>query len=93
MAQLAKKLGWKRYKGLDSDARGGIATRKREVVALIKSGSGQVLGEARITDSLVVRLTDLGNNVDKHCIEDLSLIEYPKVHAWVLTDAKRYTEL
>ena len=67
-------------------------TTKREVVALIESGSGYVLGEARITDSLVVSLTDLQNNVAKHRVEDLSIITYSKPHAWVLTEAKRYKE-
>jgi hypothetical protein len=67
-------------------------TTKREVVALIESGSGYVLGEARITDSLVVSLTDLQNNVEKHRVEDLSIITYSKPHAWVLTEAKRYKE-
>ena len=70
----------------------GTPTTKRELVGLIESVSGHVLGEARITDSLVVSPTDLRNNVDKHRIEDLSIIEYRKVHAWVLTDAKRYKE-
>jgi hypothetical protein len=66
------------------------ATTKREVVALIESGSGHVLGQARITDSVVLSLTDLQNNVEKHCIQDLSTITYAKSHAWVLTETLRF---
>jgi hypothetical protein len=70
----------------------GTRTKKREVIALIESGSGLVLGEARIADSLLLSSSDLRNNVDKHRIEDLSNIKYDKAYAWVLTDAKRHKD-
>ena len=51
-----------------------------------------MVGEARITDSLVLSRGDLQNNVDKHCVEDLSIIKYRHVLASVLSDAKRYEQ-
>ena len=70
----------------------GQPITKRELIALVESGSGHVVGKARITDSLAVSHTDLQNNVDKHRIEDLSIIIYGQVYAYVLTDAKRYRQ-
>ena len=77
-------------KGLKTWEIRGVNTTKREVVALIQSGSGRAIGEARVIDSVPLSYSDLVENMDKHCIQDLSIVEYSKVYAWVLTNAMRY---
>jgi len=70
----------------------GQSTTKRGVVALIQCGSSHVFGEVTITDARQVSPLDLFDNVDKHCVSDLSIIQYQQVFAWILRDAKRYKD-
>ena len=68
------------------------ATRSRRVVGLAESGSGLVVGEVRIADCLPLEPADLPQHFGKHCIADCGLVKYRKIFAWVLEDAKRYSE-
>ena len=68
----------------------GSRTTKRERIALIESGSGHVVGEAKIADCLLSSLSELQQHGDKHRIEDVSIIKYRKSYAWVLTEVKRH---
>jgi len=70
----------------------GTATTKRGPIEFIESGSGYVVGEAKITDSFPLAREDLHMHVDKHCIQDVSIIKYRKIFAWVLADAQRYKD-
>lgn len=69
----------------------GSNTKKRGEIALIESGSGQVVGVCSLVDSHPVTLDDMERNIDKHQIEpDLVTIthhlQYKYPHAWVLDD-------
>ena len=70
----------------------GQTTTKRGVVALILCGSKHVFGEVEIADSRAVSRMELLHNADKHCISDLSIINYSLTYAWILRDAKRYKD-
>lgn len=69
-------------------------TKVRGRIALIKSGSGTILGEATVVDCIgPLTLRDKQANMSKHLIspERLELPEVAKyVYAWVLEDAKAY---
>lgn len=62
---------------------------KREVIKLIESKSGLILGECRIIDSFEVSREEAARNIDKHQVEDLALLEKWKF-AWVLSDVVKY---
>ena len=65
----------------------GTPTKKRQVIQLARSGSGLLLGQARITDCLRIDLDDMAKHNDKHC---MCYHTYPKIYAWVLKDVKKH---
>ena len=65
-------------------------TYKRGEIQLIQSGSGQIIGKCVLQDSIALTKQLLQDNVDKHKVEDLSIVGYKTPHAWVLADAQRY---
>lgn len=67
-------------------------TTKRGRIALIESGTKTVVGIANLIDSFPVDTLVLNNNKDKHFIEDLSIVNYKKPHAWVIENAVRLKE-
>ena len=60
------------------------------MIQLAESGSGLLLGQARITDCLRIDLDDMAKHTEKHCIVDLAHVTYPKIYAWVLKDVKTH---
>lgn len=70
----------------------GTSTHVRRVVRLAQSGTGHLVGEARVTNCFCIDREDLPNHTDKHCIQDVSIVTYRRIYAWVLQDAMRYPE-
>jgi len=67
----------------------GSNTNIRGEIALIKSGSGMVVGMCEITDVIgPLEFSDLEVNIDKHCVpkDQLERVfgKYKKLYAWVL---------
>lgn len=70
-----------------------IRSRKTNVrgrIAIIQSGTGLVYGEAVLTDCIELTREMLERNVDRHKIDDLSIVTYEHPCAWVVKDAQRY---
>ena len=72
----------------------GSRTKVRGPIALIRSGSGQIVGVAELVDCLgPLSLDEMLKNVRKHRVEAARLKEhglsYNKTHAWVLNHAQR----
>jgi hypothetical protein len=68
-------------------------TKVRGTIALIRKGSGQIVGTAELVDSVgPLSADDVRNNEDKHQIEPTRQAD-PKIakyrHAWVLRNARR----
>ena len=63
-------------------------TKIRGRIALIESGSGLVVGEANLVDSLDAIEAD-DTHYDKHLVEDATLLEKWKF-PWVLAGAEKY---
>mmetsp|Transcript_159133 Transcript_159133/g.296548 ORF Transcript_159133/g.296548 Transcript_159133/m.296548 type:complete len:718 (-) Transcript_159133:58-2211(-) len=70
----------------------GTSTHRRCTICLAQSGSGKLVGEVRIIDCVPLRLEDLPQHVEKHCIQDFTIVKYRRIYAWVLQDAVRYEE-
>ena len=67
------------------------ANAKRSLIHLGLSGSqGEIRGRARLMYCRRLSLVELGVHTDKHCVQDLRLVKYPKMYAWVITDARVY---
>lgn len=64
------------------------STNIRGDIALIQSGSGTVVGKARLVDCIPLTKEMLAENFDKHLAEAIS---YKAPHAWVLECAERIT--
>lgn len=69
----------------------GCNTKTRGEIALIKSGTGTIVGKCNIINVFgPITLQDLQNNTDKHCVElddvERVLGKYKKIYAWVLSD-------
>lgn len=63
-------------------------TKIRGRIALIESGSGLVVGEANLIDSLeAIEAND--THYDKHLVKDVALLEKWK-YPWVLAGAEKY---
>jgi len=73
----------------------GAACNVRGLIKLAQSGSGQLMGEARVVDSISFKDLDEFKNhpeVWKSGIppEEMHMVKYRNIFAWVLEDAKRY---
>ncbi len=69
----------------------GSNTNVREKIGLIESGSGMVVGECELIDSIKLDNDLFEKNKDKHCIDSsLHDISYKTPHVWILKNAKRY---
>ena len=62
-------------------------TKIRGKIGLIESGSGLIIGEAKLVDSF--RIDEAGKLIGSHQVIDLSLLD-KWCYAWVLEDVKRY---
>lgn len=70
----------------------GSNTLIRGKIQLIQSGSGLVIGEAELVDSLVLNREEYNKAFNHHQIMDTSVFPYKKVYAWVLRNPIRYSE-
>merc|ERR1712139_511482 len=71
----------------------GTYTKKRRVIQLAESGTGKLVGEARLVDCIgPLSLEELSKYEEKHRIADLSIVKYAHIFAWVLQDATRHAE-
>ncbi len=68
----------------------GCNTSIRGPIAIIKSGTGMIYGTVELVDSIQVNLSTLTNNINLHCVEDLSVVKYPNPYAWVLKNPVPY---
>jgi len=69
----------------------GSNTKIRGEIALIKSGSGTIVGKCTIVDVIgPLDFSDLEANIDKHCVtkEHLERVfgKYKNLYSWVLSD-------
>lgn len=64
----------------------------RGKIYLIKSGTGHIYGECYLIDSKKLTLDEFIKNIDKHHVDDISLLKYPedKIYAWIIDKVKLY---
>lgn len=70
----------------------GSGTRVRGTIALIKSGSGTIVGTCELTGSVgPLSLAELRANAEKlnRRTTDVTSLPYERTHAWVLANARR----
>lgn len=65
-------------------------TNIRGEIALIRSGSGTIIGTVELTDCKKLAQSDFKINYAKHCINTDSELPYKNVYAWVLQNAVLY---
>ena len=63
-----------------------------ERICIAESGTGMLLGEMNIRDSFKITREDLEANRHLHGIEDLRIITYGNIYAWVLENVEAYEE-
>ena len=68
----------------------GSNTNIRETIGLIESGSGLVVGECELVDSIKLDWDVFEKNIDKHCVSSRENVPYDTPYAWVNKNAKRY---
>lgn len=70
----------------------GMATKIRERILLIKSGTGCIWGEAGLVDCFKVSIEQLQNSYFQHRIpiEEIHDIKYRNPYAWVIEKPRRY---
>ena len=67
----------------------GMPTSVRRWIHLAQSGTGSLVGRARVVGCLKVPREELPGHVDKHCVLDCGIVRYARVFAWVLEGAER----
>lgn len=69
----------------------GSKTNIRGQIALIESGTGQVIGTCCIEDSInLLNHGNISEIVTKSCVDEKTLMEfYKKPNGWVISNAKR----
>ena len=70
----------------------GSATKRRGWIHLAESGSGKLIGGAKLIDCIHVPRSEFLVHRDLHRVPALSLIKYKTIYAWVFRDARRYGE-
>jgi hypothetical protein len=75
----------------------GSKTNIRSKIALIKSGSGQIVGKCKIVECIgPLSIDDLKNNTDKHCLAEDQITrvfgKYKTLYSWVLSDVVAITK-
>jgi len=73
----------------------GSNTKIRGEIALIKSGTGTIVGKCEIVDVIgPLDFSDLEANINKHCVSqdqlDCVFGKYKKLYAWVLNKEKMF---
>ncbi|MCA1054080.1 ASCH domain-containing protein [Rossellomorea aquimaris] len=72
----------------------GSNTKTRGRIALIKSGSGMIVGEVNLTDCKELSLSDYQHRREFHCVDSEASTELPykKTYAWVFEKPIIYHE-
>lgn len=70
----------------------GSNTKIRGIISLIQSGTGQIIGTVELVDSFEVSKETLKESYSNHKIDDLSIVNYKKAHAWVLQNPQIFKE-
>lgn len=72
----------------------GKNTTIRGTIALIKSGSGTILGTIDITDSREISLKEYQENEMHHCVskDDSFVLNYKKIYAWIVCNPVMYKQ-
>jgi hypothetical protein len=68
-------------------------TNVRGRIALIRSGSGLIIGTVRVVDCIKLNATDIRRNVKKHGVPAHSALAYAKdgvLYAWVFAEPKLF---
>lgn len=69
----------------------GSRTKKRGTIYLIKSGSGQIVGQVDLIGCMELANEQYERNSSRHCIgTGFSRLPYKKPYAWILDNAIRY---
>ena len=70
----------------------GSNTSIRGKIALIKSGTGKILGCVDIVDSKKISLSDYHNSINYHCVENAKQFSlyYKNTYAWVLNNPMKF---
>jgi hypothetical protein len=67
------------------------ATNIRGFVKIAESGTGKLVGQARIADCIKVQLSEFPKYVKKHRVANFKeVLNYRSIYAWVIKDAVRY---
>ncbi|GAB6548600.1 hypothetical protein bcgnr5378_09250 [Bacillus cereus] len=72
----------------------GKNTTIRGTIALIKSGSGTILGTIDIIDSKEISLQEYQENDKHHCVskDDGFVLNYKRIYAWVVRNPVRFKQ-
>jgi hypothetical protein len=70
----------------------GSNTNIRGKIALIKSGTGTILGTVDLVESKKLTVQEYQNSQRFHCIEDNTEIPYKNIYAWVLENPILFKE-
>ena len=65
-------------------------TSKRGKVALIESGSSQIVGEVEITGCIEISREDFHAYQESHKVLDLDNVHYKRLYGWRLANVNRY---
>ena len=102
---LNAKWLWKILDGSKTWEVRGKPTTKRGVICLASSGSSRLYGQVEVYGCLLVGIRDnagelqpvegnheqfIGANFQNHQIEDLGIIKYQRVYAWLLRNPVTY---
>lgn len=64
-------------------------TKIRGKIKLIESGSGTIIGECELVDSIKITEKDFFDNLNKHKVNDVSVLKKWN-YAWVIKNARKY---
>jgi len=68
-------------------------TKIRGFVKLAQSGTGKLVGQARIANCFKVKRSHFDKCVNKHRVRNLKqVLGYRNIYAWVIKDALRYDQ-
>ena len=76
----------------DWEIRGSPTTRRGWIHLVESKAGGKLRGRARLCDCREIPRADFLRCVRHHRVQDLRLVPYKRIFAWVLADVKKYTK-
>lgn len=70
----------------------GTNTTIRGRIYLLQSGSGMIVGEADLVDTLPLNIRKFEDNMHRHQIPSWNQVPYKQPWAWVFQNIKKYTQ-